>query len=284
MTTQNFVEIDNSFQVDPDYQLGLREVGITSIDSVFSFSQGTDLHKENLAPYRSRIEFKITSPERTLFLKRYDRAPILVQLKSWLNHRRRASLSSFEFEPAGRLNAARINAPKTICRGQQWGGLFEKRSFIITEKIADAQSLEKKLPACFDEPSNTKNRKLRNEFIDKLANFVKKFHATNYRHRDLYLCHIFHDASDKFYLIDLARAFKPRLFAERFRVKDIAQLYYSTPGSKFSRTDRLRFYQQLTGRDKLTKKDKRFIGKVKNKAKRMAKHDSKHERNAPFAC
>ncbi len=282
MTAPNFVEIDNSFKVDTDYQAALRDVGITSIDSVFSFSLGTDLHKKNLAPYRSRIQFKITSPDKTLFLKRYNCPPVLVQLKSWLNHRRRASLSSFEFEPADQLNTAGIYAPKTICRGQLWGKIFEKKSFIITEKLAGALSLEKKLPACFDEPTSIQKRKLRNDFIDKLANFVKKFHATNYRHRDLYLCHIFHSEDDKFYLIDLARAFKPNFFAERFRVKDIAQLYYSAPAKNFSRTDRLRFYRQLTGRDKLTTKDKKFIGKVKNKAKRMARHDSKQGRKAPF--
>ena len=85
-----------------------------------------------------------------------------------------------------------------------------------------------------------------------------------------------------FYLIDLARVFKPALLAERFRIKDIAQVYDSAPGRYFSKTDRLRFYLAYVGRDKLTRKDKVFISKVKNKAKRMAKHDIKHGRSVPF--
>jgi len=89
--------------------------------------------------------------------------------------------------------------------------------------------------------------------------------------------------SDQFYLIDLARAFKPMLFSERFRIKDIAQVHYSTAARHFSRTDRLRFYLAYSGHDKLTGKDKVFIRKVVNKARRMARHDIKHGRAVPFA-
>jgi hypothetical protein len=83
-------------------------------------------------------------------------------------------------------------------------------------------------------------------------------------------------------LIDLARAFKPMLFRERFRVKDIAQLHYSAPGKYFSRTDRLRFYLRYAGQNKLTAKDKAFIRKIMKKTKSMAQHNIKHGRAVPF--
>ena len=123
---------------------------------------------------------------------------------------------------------------------------------------------------------------MRRDFIRRLAAFIRKFHDTNYRHRDLYLCHIFYSDDGRFYLIDLARVFKPVLLAERFRVKDIAQIYYSAPGGHFSGTDRLRFYFALTGRSKLNIKDKVFICKVINKAKQIARRDIKHGRDVPF--
>ena len=85
------------------------------------------------------------------------------------------------------------------------------------------------------------------------------------------------------YLIDLQRVFKPWVLRERFRVKDISQLYYSAPAKYFSRADRLRFYRRYSGKKKLGAADKRFIRKVNARAGRMAVHDAKHGRAVGFA-
>jgi len=282
-TGQQFTETSKSFFIAPDYKAGLDKLGLTSIDAVFSFNSGRNLHKANLARHKSRLQFEINSPPATLFLKRYDRPPILVQLKNWLAAGQRQSCSTFDFEPAVKLAEAGVNTAKTISYGWQWGAFFEKRSFVITEKIANAESLERKLPDYFNKVPTAENLKLRRTFITELAVFVKKFHATGLRHRDLYFSHIFYDQhSREFYLIDLARVFKPALLSERFRLKDIAQLYYSAPAEYFSSTDRLRFYLALVGRTRLIDKDKMFIRKVTGKARRMARHDSKHGRAAAF--
>jgi heptosyltransferase-2 len=280
--TQEFIQISKSFFTDPDYQQGLSELGLTSIDTVFSFNAGKNLTKNNLARFRSRLQFEIHSPSATVFLKRYDRPPIVTQLGNWLTAHRQVSFGFGDFDKANQLIALGINTPKTICYGQQWGKLFEKRSFIITEKIPQAQSLERKLPHYFDAPPTAENLKLRRGFIMQLAAFIRKFHNTNYRHRDLYLSHIFYSDDGNFNLIDLARAFKPIVLNERFRIKDIAQVYYSAPAKYFSRTDRLRFYFGYTSTKKLNKKDKAFIRKVINKTRQMERHDIKHGRTAPF--
>jgi len=320
-TRKEFEEISNLsramsrefFFIDTDYKAAFGELGLTSVDAVFSFDAGKDLVKSNLAPYRSRLKFEINPPSTTLFLKRYESPPILVQLRNWLWARKRVSCGAFDIEPANQLAAAAIRTPKTICYGEQWGGLFEKRSFIITEKIPNAESLERKLPEFFNcqnaqekwatedieatekiknkelksVKSVAKNKaeklKLKRKFIAQLANFIKKFHQRNYRHRDLYFSHIFYGGNGKFYLIDLSRVFKPLVFGQRFRIKDISQVHYSAPAKHFSSTDRLRFYLNYTGHKKLTSKDKVFIHKVINKARRMARHDKKHGRMAPFA-
>ncbi|MCK4751827.1 MAG: lipopolysaccharide heptosyltransferase II [Planctomycetes bacterium] len=280
---QEFIEVSKSFTVDADYKTALEELGLDSIDSIFSFSAGVNLTKDNLAKHRSRLKFEINQPPTTLFLKRYNKPPVLVQLKNWLCHRKRISLSASEVQPAKELTAEGINTLKIVCYGEHQGKVFEKRSFAITEKIPNAEALERKLPSYFDEPATAENLSLRKEFIAQLACFVRKFHETGYRHRDLYLAHIFHDDNGEFYLIDLARSFKPKLLGERFRKKDIAQLYYSAQGKYFSKSDRLRFYFEYTGRGELTRKDKIFISQIKRKAKRMQRHDKKHGRQAPFA-
>jgi serine/threonine protein kinase len=287
MNKQKFIEISKSFFIDRDYKTAFSKLGLASIDAVFSFSAGRNLTKKNLARFRSRLQFEINSPgsksPTTMFLKRYDSPPILVQLRNWLACRKRISCGFFDFEQANKLAAAGINTPKTISYGQQWGIFFEKRSFIVTEKIPDAESLERKLPDYFNAAPTAENLKLRRNFIAQLASFVKKFHETNYRHRDLYLSHIFYADSGELYLIDLARVFKPFVLRRRFRIKDITQLYYSAAARYFSKTDRLRFYLGYTSQNKLTRKDKIFIRKVMNKARRMARHDIKHGRPVPFA-
>jgi heptosyltransferase-2 len=271
-----------SFFIDPDYKAAFDRIGLTSTDAVFSFNAGKKLVKNNLAPYRSRLQFEISPPPVTLFLKRYDQPPISTQLLNWLWARKHVSCGAFDIEPANQLAAAGIGTPKIICYAEQWEGLFEKRSFIITEKIPNANSLERKLPEFFNRQDTTEKLRLKKEFIAKLANFIKKFHKSSYRHRDLYFSHIFYGDNGKFYLIDLARTFKPLVFSQRFRIKDIAQVHYSAPAKHFSNTDRLRFYLNYTGRKKLTPEDKIFIHKVINKARRMAQHDKKHGRAAPF--
>jgi heptosyltransferase-2 len=280
-------KISESFFIDTDYKTALAGLGLTSIDAVFSFSSAQNLAKSNLAPFRSRLQFDIGAaqslPPTTVFLKRYDNPPILVQLKNWLSHRRRISCASCEVEPIRELPAAGVCTPKVIAYGRQWGALFEKRSFIITEKIPDAEALERKLPDCFNDPPTTENLKSRRDFIARFAAFIKRFHQTGYCHRDLYFSHIFYRTDGTLCLIDLARAFKPAILHRRFLIKDIAQIHYSAPAAHFSRSDRLRFYLAYTARNRLTRRDKAFIREVLAKTNRMARHDRKHGRCVPFA-
>jgi hypothetical protein len=265
----NFKELNPGFFVDKDFADCFAKMGLDSIDKIFAFEGGKDLHKENLSRFRRRIMFETENPKTVLFLKRYQDTPVRVQIKNWLNRRKRISVMACDMEPAENLRKLGINTPRTIAFGQEWAGLFEKRSFIITEQIPDSVSLEKNLPR-------------EHALILKLASFVRKFHETGFRHRDLYLCHIFCDSQMQFTLIDLARVFKPLFFAKKYLVKDLAQLYYSSPGNVITTTDRLRFFLTYLQKKKLSYSDKAMIKKIVAKARQMAKHDKKHNRTVPF--
>jgi hypothetical protein len=286
MAEQRFIETSASFFVDNGYIDAFEKVGLTSFDALFSFNAGRNLAKSNLAGFRSRLQFQIEWPESpqptTVYLKRYNSPPIALQLKNWLAHRKRISCGVVERASASQLTSAGVPVPKTIAYGEQWGGLFEKRSFVITEKIANAEALERKLPECFEGQPTSANLKRRRQFIAQLADFVRTFHETNYRHRDLYFSHIFQDNDGGFFLIDLARVFKPMVLRRRYQIKDIAQVYYSAPRRYFSNTDRMRFYLGYAGKSKLTGTDKVFIRRVINKVKRMELHNIKHGIEAPF--
>ncbi len=270
------------FFIDPAYKTGFDRLDLTSVEAAFAFGAGKNLTKENLASYRSRIEFKVESPAVTVFLKRYDHPPIMTQFKSWLSAKKRVSCAMAEVEAAQKLAAMGINAPRMIAWGEIWGGLFENRSFVAIEEIRNGQSLERSLPDFFNGTGTSENLVLRRQFIRQLALFVKKFHDTGYRHRDLYLCHIFRVPDGRFYLIDLARVFKPALFGEMYRIKDISQMHFSAPAKYFSKTDRLRFLRAYLGREKLSSPDKSFAMRVAGKAIRMARREARHGRAVPF--
>jgi hypothetical protein len=267
---------------DEEYKEAFARLGLTSIDSVFAFHVGKDPGGSVIPKYRSRLQFEIDRPAKTFFMKRYDRPAMSAQIKNWFWHGSRKSMMSCDRDPAEILTSAGIRTPRAIAWGEQWGVLFEKRSFIITEKIQDAESLEERLPPCFQNDVNTPNIAEQRQLIRELGEFARKFHGMGYRHRDFYLCHIFYGNDRTFYLIDLQRVFKPGLLAERYRVKDIAQLHYSAPGGVFSRTDRLRFYKAYTGKSHLDRRNKTFIRKVIHKTERMARHNRKHGVPVPF--
>ncbi|MFB0524068.1 MAG: lipopolysaccharide heptosyltransferase II, partial [Phycisphaerae bacterium] len=179
---QKFIETSKSFFTDADYKAAFEETGLTSIDAVFSFSMGRDPGGSSLPIYRNRLQIKVSNPAKTLFLKRYDHPGVLTQIKNWFSHHSCKSMMSFDLEPMENLACAGINTPKVISYGEQWGIFFEKTSFIITEKIPNAESLEQKLPNSFRKHPSTENLKQRRQFIKQLSQFAKKFHDTGYCH------------------------------------------------------------------------------------------------------
>ncbi|MBC8379459.1 MAG: hypothetical protein H8E62_09810 [Planctomycetes bacterium] len=276
----NLTESSPGFYIDADYQSLLAQMGLDSVAAVFGFRQGQNLVKSNLASWRHRIRFQLPNGQYA-YLKRYDHPPKAVQIKAWFQHGQRAFLSGFDKGPMDILQQVDVSIPKTIACGGQWQGFFEKQSFIITLELENARSLEKKLPDCFhsDSPDSHKDRK---ECITQLADFIRRFHQTGYRHRDLYLAHIFLSDKDTLSLIDLHRCFRPYYLKQRYQIKDLAQLHYSCPGETISLADRIRFYREYLKADKLTAVDKARLRKIHTKALRIARHDRKHGRVVPF--
>ena len=129
MTEQRFIETSHSFFVDSGLVKTFEKLGLTSFDALFSFDSGKDPGGSSLPQYRSRLEFKISDPVKTLYLKRYNHPDAVTQIKNWFWHNSRKSMMSFDLDPSDDLARAGIKTPKTISYGEQWGGFFEKRSF-----------------------------------------------------------------------------------------------------------------------------------------------------------
>lgn len=272
----------NAFHVVDDLKTAFGILGLTHMAAVFAFEGDHNLTKKRLAGYRTRLRFQTEKPSRTFFLKRYEHPPMGVQLLNWLDGHRRRSCSMTELQALVELSRHGIGVPRPVAYGQTWGAWFERRSFLVTEEIADAQSLERQLPSCFYRPDTSDTRRQRRRFIRQLAAFLRKFHNLGYRHRDLYLAHVFRDTEGRLFLIDLARAFKPLLWRRRFLVKDLAQIYYSMPARYFTRSDRLRFCLSYCDTERLAGQARTLMRRIMAKAKRMARHNIKHGAAVPF--
>jgi hypothetical protein len=271
------------FWINPDFAEDLKAMGLDTLDSVFTFQDGKSLVKKELTCWRSRMEFVLPAKNIRCFLKRYDRPPVTVQLRNWLDHGRRAMTAEYDVLPCLPLNQSGIGTYQPIAYGGRWNGLWEDRSFAILREIPDAASLEMKLPDCFTRPQSGQTHRERLDFICHLADFARRFHHTGFCHRDFYLCHIFCSSDNTLSLIDLQRAFVPTWFKSRWILKDLSQLYYSCPGYLISRADRLRFYLRYAQKEALTGRDRKWIRKLKRRVWLMADRDIRRGKEVPFA-
>ena len=279
MRLDGFIEISKGFWVLEEYAESFKAARLGSMEQVRDFNAGEILDKKGLASFRKRIRFELN--EKILYLKLYNRAPIKIQLRNWIDHRERKTLAQFDMGPADIFSRAEIKTPKTVAYGKISNGIFETASLIVTENIDDAKPLEKTLPPFFDDTNIEYDISKQKNFVKELGLFAKRFHDLGLRHRDFYLCHIFWGQEAGFYLIDLQRVFKP-ILSQRFRIKDIAQLFYSSPASVYSKTMKLRCYLAYAGKNGLDNADKKFIAKVFAKAQKMKRHDIKKSRAIPF--
>ena len=95
--------------------------------------------------------------------------------------------------------------------------------------------------------------KLKRALIEQVAEIARALHANGMVHRDLYLCHFLLDTSGdidahpstppRLYLIDLHRVEQHRRMKQRWRIKDVAGLYFSSMDIGLTQRDLLRFIQ-----------------------------------------
>ena len=79
------------------------------------------------------------------------------------------------------------------------------------------------------------------------------------------------------FLIDLQRVTQPRLFPQRWRVKDLGALAYSALKAGAAPTDLMRFYKVYVGVSKLTARDKRLARRIQRRVAWLCTRRSKHD-------
>lgn len=261
-----------------------QSAGIDSLDAVFGY-QGSSLNKAGLDPHRERIRMELTSKageKKTFYLKRYQRPPLSEQ---WARIRECGlgrSTGAREIYFIKRLAHLGIPTMRGAAYGQEMNGLYERRSFGITQELR-GESLEKLADRIQRDPSATLSFVERRDIIEQLALVASRLHAHHFFHRDLYLCHVFFsrnaDGRAVISLIDLARMIHRPALKNRWIIKDLAALNYSAPAAIVSRADRLRFlYHYLPdvrglGRSERKQQARDIIRRIEARTRRLALHD-----------
>lgn len=276
-------------RVDLSFQVRLQAAGLASYADVMAYSVGDRLDKPGLASYRERIRLRIGEGDNTetVYLKRYGRPPLREQLRRMWEFKFRRGSAEREMHFARHLGLLGISTMRRIAFGSRMRGWFEQSGFGITGEVA-GESLEKLTEKWSDDPGTTPTPADRREIVDQLAKIVFRLHSNGLFHRDLYLCHIFmsrrSDGQVVLSVIDLGRMIRAGFRFERWRIKDLAALAYSSPSPLVTRADRIRFlyhYTQLEARgDRAAarQRTREIIALIKKRVVRMAKHDVRRKR------
>jgi hypothetical protein len=179
--------------------------GLDSMDAAFAMRSAEDLSKAGLEGWRQRLRLQLSSPGGqpvTCYLKRFDRPPLRRQFQRWLQGHPGLSTAGVEWENCEALRRAGISAACGMAFGERMRGPVERRSFVLLGEVA-GESLEKWVPrelsptrqSPAERQQSTKPQAAlepeRWALLRELAEFVGRFHAAGFVHRDLYLSHIF---------------------------------------------------------------------------------------------
>lgn len=246
---------------------------LTCTDDFFAV-RGEALTKPGLGRrYRARLTLGTDADMVVLFLKRYGGESLREWIRRWVEDGMISSVAEREVRVAAMLTQANVPAVQPVAWGRQgtWGP--RQKSFVVMTTVPGI-SLENWLHARAGR-SSAEDWRLKCAVTDELAFLVRRLHQAGWRHRDLYLCHVFVDERAPMFtltLLDLARVFRPRLRSERWLVKDLAQLLYSAQPYS-SRSLRMRFLHQYLNCRKLNGTQRTLARRIVAKCDQIAQRD-----------
>ena len=150
-----------------------------------------------------------------------------------------------EWQAIKRLEGLGVETMQLAGFGEEGWNPARRRSFVITRELEDTVSLE---DYCMDWVARPPDPAVKWALIRRVAEMTARMHDHGMNHRDLYICHfLLHRPWARpqdplhLYLIDLHRVQMRPAIPRRWRVKDLAALYFSTLHIGLGRRDLYRF-------------------------------------------
>jgi len=239
------------------------------------FAEVEKLQGEVFRELEGRKTLRFNLAGKSYFLKSHQGIGYLEILKNLLLLRIPALGAANEYAAIRRLESLGIETMKIAGFGQQGGSFARRKSFIITEELLNTISLE---DYCEKWRETKADFRIKYGLIKKVADISRRIHDNGLNHRDYYICHFLldiskdnHPGSLKLFLIDLHRAQLRRKTPFRWRLKDIASLYFSVMTLGLTQKDYYRFmcfYSGKSLRECFSDKD-RFWRKVESRGQKL---------------
>ncbi len=169
-----------------------------------------------------------------------------------------------EWQALQKLQALGILAPKVVAYGERGWNPAKRESFVMMEAVAPVVSLEELTAEWKKQPPSYA---LKRQLMQETARIARTMHENGINHRDFYICHLLLNHDMQLYVIDLHRAQIRKHVPERWVIKDLAALYFSSLDAGLTKRDYFRFmkdYRKLPLRD-ILRHEKEFWQKVKNR-------------------
>jgi heptose I phosphotransferase len=160
--------------------------------------------------------------------------------------------ASNELQAILRLQSADIATLTVAAYAERGRNPARRESFIVTRALTDTVSLE---DLCRGWAGRPPSFGVKRALLERVADVARRLHGAGVNHRDFYICHFLLARAwlrdprglPPLYLIDLHRAqIRPKV-PRRWRLKDVAGLFYSALGAGLTRNDLLRFMRIYSG-------------------------------------
>ncbi|MGH1426578.1 MAG: lipopolysaccharide core heptose(I) kinase RfaP [Arenicella sp.] len=205
----------------------------------------------------------------------YLRAPVVGALNEW--------------HGVHRLTDLEIDTMTVAGYGIRGKNPAKRRSFIVTEALPTSVSLEDYTQSWKTHPPKSMEQIIfKRRVIKKIAEITRTMHENGANHRDYYLCHFLLDLPEgnydkmRLFLIDLHRMQLRRKTPVRWKVKDVAGLYFSSLDIGLTKRDMYRFMVAYRGKPlKETLAERKFWKAVLKRGKSL--HRSEQSNKAKLA-
>jgi heptose I phosphotransferase len=157
---------------------------------------------------------------------------------------------------------------------------LQLQSYLAIDELIDMLPLNEAVAVAESELDQATFQNWKRRAALELARLTRILHGYGRYHKDLYLCHFFvqrptpNDQGPRrgeMFMIDLHRMRQHRLTGWYWRIKDLAQLLYSSDLPQVTVWDRVRFFRAYLGR----RVDRRLLSAVVLKAGRYRRHNHK---------
>lgn len=225
-----------------------------------------------------RKTLRFRAMDRSFFLKLHCGIGWREVLKNLLQLRLPVTSASNEYRAIRALEALGVETLSVAAYARVGHNPARLQSLLVTDDLVGTISLE---DFCASWPSTAPAPVMRWRIIRTLAATSRAMHGAGINHRDYYLCHFHLDPASlqqtelRCHLIDLHRAQIRNAVPTRWRVKDLAGLYFSAMDCGINSRDLLRFVRAYSGgelRDNL-RSQRRLWSAVQQRALKLYRQE-----------